>query len=491
MSDFKFLFGAQSVFKWSQTTPKETAIVNGSVDICYLDMAIHIAQFVKTLKKCGITRGMIVGINCNDKYISLTLGLANEVIGAITLFLSNNDLFNIEITSHCDALFTDTIGTYKKYSGIFIRITQNWLDCLINKKISSSDLNYINNNENENETVFIWGTSGTTGKKKYFEVKRKTIESQAHLRHKIYFNKNKKINYISLYGPLLGTAFLSGRISLTIGSKIIFSNIYNFLSDINNNDDCKSTIILRDAYYLSQNFTNIKIDKKLDSLRVIGALLPTDIRDWLNEHVSHRVVNSFSSNETGQISEVGPNGVGTIYPEVNVKIIDENRNTVNHGETGNIAIKCPQMITEYLWNDELNSNHFDDGWFISSDVGYAPDKNKLVVIGRSDSLLNIGGVKIAPGPFEYQIKLVGGVSDCVLLSDDVIFGPENIIVCIENDSDIRSVEHTIKSYLKRNFKHSSIFLFSKFPRTETGKAKRNIIRKLVEEHLLKNPVKHR
>lgn len=483
VSDIEMLTGAQSVLKWARISPKETAIVHGAIEYSYFDLAVYITQFVKALEESGVRRGMLVGIQSQDKYLSLILGLSIEVIGAATLFLSKNEIAQSEAISHCEALIIENLVANLGYCAVLIHLTQDWITAHVNTTVSNVDLGRLHHRADEQDTVYVWGTSGTTGNKKYFNVKRKTVEEQLQLRYQIYFYDGKTSNYISLYGPVLGTAFLSGIIALNLGAKIIFSDLDSLLTNIENYPGSKATIILRDAEYLSRKFPSIQLRHKLDSLRVIGAFLPNTLRDWLERCIAHRVVNSYSSNEMGQIAAVQSDGVGLMYPGVEVKIVDDQKRPVPYGEVGNIALKVSPMITEYLWNAELNAKHFFDGWFLSSDVGYMPEANKLVVVGRADNMLNLGGVKIAPEPFEAQIKRIDGVVDCVLLSDNMIFGIGKVVVCVEIKRDLGEGNTAIVALLKRLFQYFTLFNFEEFPRTETGKVRRNILRKFVADHL--------
>jgi acyl-CoA synthetase (AMP-forming)/AMP-acid ligase II len=75
-------------------------------------------------------------------------------------------------------------------------------------------------------------------------------------------------------------------------------------------------------------------------------------------------------------------------------------------ETGEIEQPLPQgMIGEILlrgtslaggyWKDaDRTAARFQNGWWRSGDTGYLTSENKLVVVGRTDHVINSGGVKI-------------------------------------------------------------------------------------------------
>jgi acyl-coenzyme A synthetase/AMP-(fatty) acid ligase len=49
-----------------------------------------------------------------------------------------------------------------------------------------------------------------------------------------------------------------------------------------------------------------------------------------------------------------------------------------------------------------------------NDVGFQPEPGKLVVLGRADDMLNIGGEKISPYPIESALNAIDCTSSEVL-----------------------------------------------------------------------------
>jgi acyl-coenzyme A synthetase/AMP-(fatty) acid ligase len=53
------------------------------------------------------------------------------------------------------------------------------------------------------------------------------------------------------------------------------------------------------------------------------------------------------------------------------------------------------------------------------------------VLGRNDDMLNIGGVKIAPGPIEQWLKAINGVRDALVTGIDDHLQTRIMLVAIE------------------------------------------------------------
>ena len=482
MNDYPIMTGAQSVLAWSKKTPQAVAVIWGTKEFTYVNLAFHIAKFVAALEKQSIKSGMIVCVESTNCYLTLVLILAMEVIQAVPAGVVKSDLDDSELIRHCDALITETPVPDGTKFPLTININQAWVDSTLNSELSGFDLNRLNHIVDDDDVVSLGSTSATTGKKKYFIRKRAAVHVRLKLLSGLFFS-NGTADFISLYSVLINAGYLGSILALNRGGKIIISSLEDLPANVKKHPGSHASLLLNDLYHFSELYPEPHLTHKLSSVRVVGAFLPNDMRRWLETHLADRAVNSYSSNETSQISEVHTGGTGTIFPEVNVKIVDDCGNPVPSGAVGIIAVKSPMVVPGYLWNSELSKKHFADGWFISSDVGYMPEDNKLVVLGRADDMLIVGGCKVPPEPIETEIKLLDGVSDCVLLSDNILFGVGKVVACIEEKMtpDSKHLQESIVRILSSNFRTFALYYFEKFPRTETGKVRRKALRETIAE----------
>src|SRR5882672_12336581 len=85
---------AQAVSRWARVTPAAIAVVEGATAHSYETLASNIAQAAEMLRSAGLRRGMIVGIQCEARYLHLVLILASETAGAAHLSLAPADLIS-------------------------------------------------------------------------------------------------------------------------------------------------------------------------------------------------------------------------------------------------------------------------------------------------------------------------------------------------------------------------------------------------------------
>ena len=64
------------------------------------------------------------------------------------------------------------------------------------------------------------------------------------------------------------------------------------------------------------------------------------------------------------------------------------------GQIGEIVLQGASLASGYWKDDDRTTARFQNGWWRSGDTGFLTLGNKLVVVGRTDHVINSGGVKI-------------------------------------------------------------------------------------------------
>ena len=78
-------------------------------------------------------------------------------------------------------------------------------------------------------------------------------------------------------------------------------------------------------------------------------------------------------------------------------ILRSNLSAAGNNEQGEIAIRGPNVMKEYLKNPEATRASFTpDGWLLSGDLGHRDDEGYVFVTGRLKELIIKGGENIAP-----------------------------------------------------------------------------------------------
>lgn len=110
---------------------------------------------------------------------------------------------------------------------------------------------------------------------------------------------------------------------------------------------------------------------------------------------------------------------GRPIPGADLRIIDPDGtidDVLGPGESGEIALTGSTLSQGYLNNEELTHEKFVDGWWRSGDLGHLDEDGYLFVEGRTDNVINTGGIKVmgeevetclAGHPAVQQVAVVG------------------------------------------------------------------------------------
>lgn len=107
---------------------------------------------------------------------------------------------------------------------------------------------------------------------------------------------------------------------------------------------------------------------------------------------------------SGEFYRARPNSTGRPTPPITeVKIVDENDNTLENGEVGEICIKGPTVMKGYWNKPDATAEVIKDGWFYSGDIGMLDALGFLIILDRAKDIVIRGGENIGCAEVEYAI----------------------------------------------------------------------------------------
>lgn len=112
----------------------------------------------------------------------------------------------------------------------------------------------------------------------------------------------------------------------------------------------------------------------------------------------------------------------------------EVRLTGQEAGAGRIEFAGAVLATGYRGRPELTEAAFADGWFATGDSGRFDEQGRLEVLGRTDDLINTGGVKIAPALVERMLLAQPGVAEaCVFGLPDEHWGQAVVAAIVPSE----------------------------------------------------------
>lgn len=214
------------------------------------------------------------------------------------------------------------------------------------------------------------------------------------------------------------------------------------------------------AITLLQQFSKERLAKYADQLDYViagSAAMMVSQRDYLKNMLPQTpLYTAYASSEAGIVtlyrydnSEKPINCCGKACLGVELRIVDDAFRPVPTGQVGLIAIKSDLVMKGYYKLPELNSAVLHEGYFLSSDLGYLDEEGYLYVLGRSDDMINIGGLKVYPSEVENAALKIPGIVDCICFGvPDPVTG-QAVKLLIQTDASFSGTAVTVQEALGR------------------------------------------
>jgi len=107
---------------------------------------------------------------------------------------------------------------------------------------------------------------------------------------------------------------------------------------------------------------------------------------------------------------------GLPMPSTDIKLLDENDHEVGIGESGEICVKGPQVMSGYWQQPEANAKAFTaDGYFRTGDVGVFDAKGFLKIVDRKKDMVIVSGFNVYPNEVEAAATALAGVAECACI----------------------------------------------------------------------------
>ena len=172
--------------------------------------------------------------------------------------------------------------------------------------------------------------------------------------------------------------------------------------------------------------------------------------------------------------------IGVPLPSTYLKLLDDDGKEVGPGESGEIAIKGPQVMAGY-WQrpDETAKVMTADGFFKSGDIGVVDERGYFKIVDRKKDMILVSGFNVFPTELEDVVGQCPGVLECACVGvKDEKTGEGVKLVIVRKDQEL--TEAQVRAYCKENmtgYKQPKVIEFrSELPKTPVGKILRRELR---------------
>ena len=233
-------------------------------------------------------------------------------------------------------------------------------------------------------------------------------------------------------------------------------------------------------------------DYELDQWRLmhIGAqpVPPSLINHWKKYFPNHQYDTNYGLSESigpgcvhlgveniHKVGAIGKPGFGW-----QVKIVDENRNTVEKGEIGELAVKGPGVMTCYYNDPKATAEVLEDGWLFTGDMAQEDEDGFIFLVDRKKDVIISGGENLYPVQIEDFLRTNSNIHDVAVIGlPDKRLG-EICAAIIELKPGCTTTEEEINEFCMKmpRYKRPHKIIFADIPRNPTGKIEKPKLRKM-------------
>ena len=163
-----------------------------------------------------------------------------------------------------------------------------------------------------------------------------------------------------------------------------------------------------------------------------------------------------------------------------VKIVDENRQTVPRGGIGELAVKGPGVMTCYYHDEKATNEVLSDGWLFTGDMAQEDEDGFIFLVDRKKDVIISGGENLYPVQIEDFIRTNDKVHDVAVIGlPDKRLG-EIAAAIIEVKGGETMTEEEVNDFCLKlpRYKRPHKVIFADIPRNPTGKIEKPKLREM-------------
>ena len=211
-----------------------------------------------------------------------------------------------------------------------------------------------------------------------------------------------------------------------------------------------------------------------------GSAMPVEVMKKFEKTFDCIVLEGYGLSETSPVAsfnqpdiERKPGSIGVPVRGVEMKLIDDDGKDVAEGEVGEIAIKGENVMKGYWGKEQETEEAIVDGWFRSGDMAKQDEDGYLFIVDRKKDLIIRGGYNVYPREVEEALYEHDGVAEVAVIGipDDDLGEEVGAAVALKSGSE--ATEEELQAFAKERlaaYKYPrAVWLVDELPKGPTGK----------------------
>jgi acyl-CoA synthetase (AMP-forming)/AMP-acid ligase II len=229
-------------------------------------------------------------------------------------------------------------------------------------------------------------------------------------------------------------------------------------------------------------------------VRSCSAPLPTTLWRRYEEAIGVPLVEAYGMTEAAHQMASNPlpprdRRPGTVGLATGTEVValDDDWQPVRPGDEGEVAVRGPSVVDEYLGNPAATAAAFSGGWFRTGDVGRLSADGYLSLVGRVKELINRAGEKISPYEVEDVLLSHPAVAEAAVYPvPDETYGEQvGVVVVLRGEGGAEVTPRELIAYcgdrLAAFKRPARVTILPEIPKGPTGKVQRRNLAGLVGE----------
>lgn len=343
------------------------------------------------------------------------------------------------------------------------------------------------------DTGIIGYTSGTSGRSKGARVSHKGLTANAQMLPIMQdYDHTKSVFTLAPLFHITGFVcqFLA---AIAMGATLVLNNRFEpgtalklFRSERPNYMAGPATAYM--ALLAHPEFTGDEFDS-FEDIMSGGAPLPEAVVRKFEERTGYYIGQGYGLTETTAQCIVVPHGLrAPVDPESGnlscglplastmVRILDEDGQPVGPHEVGEICVRGPMVVDEYINNPEASEREIPDGELHTGDVGFMDNDGWVFIVDRKKDMINASGYKVWPREVEDVLYTHPAVLEAAVVGLPDEYRGETVAAFVSLQPNAKATEDDIIAYCREHLAaykapHQVNFI-AEVPKTASGKVLR-------------------
>ena len=163
-----------------------------------------------------------------------------------------------------------------------------------------------------------------------------------------------------------------------------------------------------------------------------------------------------------------------------VKIVDENGETVPRGGVGELCVKGPGVMTCYYRDEKATAETLKDGWLFTGDMAQEDEDGFIFLVDRKKDVIISGGENLYPVQIEDFLRSHPAVKDVAVIGLPHKRLGEIAAAIISVKEGMTLTEEQVNEFCFKlpRYKRPHKIIFADVPRNPTGKIEKPKLRKI-------------